>query len=81
MFIIRFVDALIRQTDNPAWLEAKEDLSGVLDLGLVLELFRGQTVAVFLGQGQPRLGNLSWISQVTSVLCSSVKFQQFSWRT
>ena len=81
MFIIRFVDALIRQTDNPAGFETKEDLSGVLHLSLVLELFRGQTVAVFLGQGQPRLGNLDRVSQVTSVLGSSVELQQFGWRT
>ena len=73
MFIIGFVDALVRQTHNPAWFQAKEDLSGVLDLALVLELLRGEAVAILLGQCQPRLGNLGWVSQVSSVLCSCVE--------
>ena len=73
MVIIGFVDALISQTHNPAGFQTKEDLSGVLDLAHVLQLLRGEAVAVLLSQGQPRLANLGRVSQVSSVLCSCVE--------
>ena len=44
--IIRFINTLICQTDNPAWFQTKEDLSRILDLATVLQLLRGQGVSV-----------------------------------